>query len=52
MDELAKKLNIIDKEEWYKITIKTIQQNGGSGLLSKYNGSPRKLLTTVYPEYL
>lgn len=50
MDELTKKLNITD--EWFKITTKALKQHGASRLLQKYDGSPIKLLKTVYPKYL
>lgn len=52
MDNLAKKLNITEYEEWYKTTYRTIRKHGGGGLLaSKYKNSLSHLLTTVYPEY-
>ncbi len=51
MNELAEKLNITDQEGWYKVTTKSFLQHGGMGLLEKYNNSPSKLLSTVYPEY-
>ncbi len=52
MDNLAKKLNITNLDGWYTVQAKTIEQHGGYGLLHKYSNSPRKLITTVYPEYL
>ncbi len=52
MDTLAKKLNIKHLAGWYKISSKIYRQHGGAELLQLYNGSHRKLLTTVYPEYL
>ncbi len=52
MDELVKKLNIENGEGWLKITSKTIKQHGGLYLLHKYDGSPKKLLSAIYPEYL
>ncbi len=52
LDDIAKNLKITDTDGWYKVTTKVIQQQkGGSGLLSKYNGSLARLLVTVYPEY-
>ncbi len=51
LDELASKLDI-KVESWSKQTTTTIIENGGSGLLAKYNGSLTSLLTAVYPEYL
>lgn len=53
MDLIAKKLNITDKHDWYKVTANTLRKHKVGGLLaSKYNNSPSKLLSTVYPEYL
>ncbi len=51
MDNLAKKLGIVDMEGWYSITAKTLQMNGGSTLARKYNGSVFKMLAILYPEY-
>ncbi len=51
MNALARKLNITTQEEWYHVTQQMFVQNGASGLLQKYNGSPQKLLTSVFPEY-
>ncbi len=52
LNNLAKKLNINDLSGWYKITQYILEEQGGGGLVRKYNGSPSKLLQTVYPEYL
>ncbi len=52
MESLAKALNIQDTEGWYHVTKKTIEEHGGGGLLSQYDGSPSKLLQSVYPKYL
>ncbi len=51
MDDLAKQLKLEDYTGWYSITGKIIQEHGGGTLLSKYNGSPSKLLPSIYPEY-
>ncbi len=51
MNDLAKKLNITNKEEWYKVSEKFIRDHDGYGLLQKYGSSPSKLLAAVYPEY-
>ncbi len=51
MDGLAKKLNIANYEGWYSVQRKTFLENGGSGLLEKYNGSKSKLLQSIYSEY-
>lgn len=52
LDKLAKKLNITSYEGWYQVSVKTLQQHGVSGILSKYNSSPKKLFPAIYPEYL
>ncbi len=51
MEELAKKLNITEKESWYKVTSTVLLQHGANSLLTKHNGSLRRLLKTVFPEY-
>ncbi len=52
IDDLAKKLQITNKEDWYKVTnAMLVSQSGGAKLLNAYNGSLSKLLSTVYPEY-
>ncbi len=51
MDDLATKLNIRNQDDWYTISWKTLQLQGAGSLLTKYNGSPSKILTTIYPEY-
>lgn len=51
MDKLAKKLNIITKEDWYRITFRAFVRNGCGSLLAKHNDSPSALLKSVYPEY-
>ncbi len=51
MDELAAKLNVTKPSDWLKVTTTSLQQQGASSLIKKYNGSLTKLLTTIYPEY-
>ncbi len=51
MEDLAKKLNIGDKEGWQTITGYTMYQHGAAGLLARYNNSMPKLLAAMYPEY-
>ncbi len=51
MLELAKKLNITTPQGWYQVTMRSLIQNGGSEILAKYNDSPTKLLSAIYPEY-
>jgi hypothetical protein len=51
MDNLGKELKLQHMENWYNISSKEIKENGGRILLSKYGGSPSKLLASVYSEY-
>ncbi len=51
MDDLAKRVHITDPKGWYKVTKAMIMNHGGAGLLRKYNGSPKKLVQSVFPEY-
>ncbi len=51
MDYVVKKLNITDIEGFQKITISTIHEFGGAGLLPKYQQSLDKLLISMFPEY-
>ncbi len=52
LNEIGKKLNISDLSGWYNINWHVLKQHGGASLLSKYNYSLSRLLSTVYPEYL
>ena len=52
MDWLGKELGYTTMDDWYKISRKDIENNYGSGLLvSYYNSSPIKLVTSIYPNY-
>ncbi len=51
MDDIAQKLNITSVDGWFTLTGATLRENGGSGLLKKYNHCLPQLLYTVYPEY-
>ncbi len=51
LTDLAKKLHIVDHVGWYTLTCATLRKHGGSRLLEKYNGSPSKLFSTIFPEY-
>jgi len=49
---LGEKLGYKIMEDWYKITIQQINDNGGCGLLSRYyNGSPSQFVKAMFPEY-
>jgi len=49
---LGKTLGYQNMDDWYQINDKIINDNKGGGLLiSKYNGSPKLFVTSIYPEY-
>ncbi len=49
MHDMAKRLGLTD-QDWHKVTVKSVVQCGGAGLLERYN-SLSQLLTTVLPQY-
>jgi hypothetical protein len=51
MDSIGKEFGIKIMEDWYKITKKQIVESKGGHLLTKYSGSPIKLLKAVYSEH-
>jgi hypothetical protein len=65
VDWVSKELNIKKMEDWYKVSVKVsnylqiefqlekdFKDLGGSGLLqNRYNSSPSRLLSVVYPDY-
>jgi len=51
LDDIAKKYNITDHQEWYNISRDKIRQNGGHELLKLHKYSLGKLVTSIYPEY-
>jgi hypothetical protein len=51
MEWLGKELKFNKMEDWYKITLKNIQENGATGLVAKYGGSPSKLVQAIYPQH-
>ena len=48
---LGKKLGYTTMEHWYKISTKDFKNNYGNRLLTYYNHSYVKLVTSMYPEY-
>ncbi len=52
LDDLASKLHITNKDDWYLVTSESLRKHGANGLLQKYNGSTTKLLPEIYAEYL
>ena len=51
MDWLGKQLGYEKKEDWYRVSIKDIVDNGGYGVLGYYGNSPSTLVTNVYNEH-
>jgi len=53
LDFLAKKFGFKDgeMEGWYKVSHKMIIENGGSGLLKRFDGSFQSLLESIYPDF-
>merc|ERR1712137_398085 len=48
-DDLAVKLDLKTEEDWNAVSVRTIKENGGSGILQK-NPSLFDILSDVYPE--
>jgi hypothetical protein len=51
LDELHSTLGFKYPQDWYNITVKQIQENGGHSLLRKYGNSPSKVIASVYTEH-
>lgn len=51
VDELAVALNIATMDDWYAVTQAQICDHGGGGLISKYNSSPSKMITSILTEH-
>jgi len=52
MDELGKKLEMGDNlGGWYKVSNKTLIENGGKALLYHHNSSLFQILKSVYPDF-
>src|ERR1700722_3211815 len=51
LNELGKQLEFNQMNDWYNITVKDINENGGSGLLDKYGNSPSKLIMSIYSNH-
>ena len=48
MNWLGNKLGFKDMNDWYQITPEIIESNDGGGLLRLLNGSPSKLIMSIY----
>jgi hypothetical protein len=51
LEYLGTTLNLKGMDAWYKVTQKQIHQNGGANLFMKYNGSPSKLIMSIFTEH-
>lgn len=51
MDWLGFTLGYTQLEDWYSITTKELDQNGGNYLLQKFNDSPCDLVQSTFPEH-
>lgn len=51
MSWLGNRIGVTELDEWYKVSKQVFNDNYGSGLISKFNGSPLALLSYVYPEH-
>ncbi len=53
LENLSVKLGYKDTDfsKWYSVTFDKICENGGSGLLNKYGGSPFLMFSKNYPNY-
>ena len=50
---LAAELQLVEPEDWYRLTQKIVQQNSGVGLLTNhYNGSPQQFVEQVVKVHL
>lgn len=48
---MKKELKIVKMGSWRKITKSQIIEKGGGSLLTRYGGSPYKMMTSVFPEH-
>lgn len=48
LDSLGKKLGVHEARDWGKITWREVKREGGSKLLSRYGGSLKETLKTIY----
>lgn len=52
LDDVAVKLNINKVDDWYRVKRSDLlKYKGGASLLTSYNGSIRRALVNVYPNY-
>jgi hypothetical protein len=51
VDWLGKELGFKQMDDWYKLTVKDIKENGGARLLHKYQQSPSKFVQSLFSDY-
>ena len=51
LEKIGGKLGVKSPSDWYNINLQSIKKQGGRKILSLYNDSPIKLLTTIYPDF-
>jgi hypothetical protein len=39
-------------DDWYHISVKSIQEKGGHTILRKYGGSPSKMVISLFPDHI
>eukprot|EP01114_Cavostelium_apophysatum_P019814 TRINITY_DN6476_c0_g1_i1.p1 TRINITY_DN6476_c0_g1~~TRINITY_DN6476_c0_g1_i1.p1 ORF type:complete len:606 (-),score=129.46 TRINITY_DN6476_c0_g1_i1:43-1860(-) len=50
-DELYQQLKLKSWQDWYKVSRRTIEENGGLPILKRYSASLPKALSSIYPEH-
>eukprot|EP01118_Nematostelium_gracile_P005550 TRINITY_DN1762_c0_g1_i3.p1 TRINITY_DN1762_c0_g1~~TRINITY_DN1762_c0_g1_i3.p1 ORF type:complete len:436 (-),score=89.52 TRINITY_DN1762_c0_g1_i3:23-1330(-) len=51
IDHLSKELQITRMEDWYQVSSIQIRKKGGGALLQRYQSSPAKMLTSLFPSH-
>jgi hypothetical protein len=51
LDSIGIKCNVNTQEDWYKVTQRTLLNNGGRKVLKKYNFAVLEMLKNTYPEF-
>ena len=52
IDKFEQKMNIQSHNDWYRISVKQIQNEGGSGLLKLYDNNLKLFLNNIYPNVI
>ena len=50
METFAKQLNILQPDDWYRVTAQDFVNHKGRSILALYNDSPSKAITSILPE--